>query len=378
MHILFVTHYAGFYGANKSMLALIMLLRERHNVQATVLLPHTGAMCGQLKQNDIPYLVSHYYWWVNDNKGLFQKLLNKRKQWINYCRVHRIVNALDKQHFDLVYSNSVTIDIGIFIAERLHIPHVWHFRESLVQFNLSLSLSLSLSLLHRPVNSIYILISQYMMDYYRSYLPADRMHRIYNGVSLPQGISRKQPNRLIQHLKVVCIGVLCEQKNQLELLRAQAILHRRGIKIETYFMGSAKADYLQQMEQTIAQNNLTAYAHIIGHTDDIYTVLQDMNVGMVCAHDEAFGRVTIEEMLMRMPVVVSQSGANAELLRNEIDGAIYPLGDAEALAGILQQYVEHPDRLQEQGDNAYQYAIAHFSAEQNAEQIYQLITNSKY
>ena len=357
------------------MLALIMLLRERYDVQATVLLPHTGAMCDILEQNNIQYVVSHYYWWVNDNHGLFQKLLNKRKQLLNHCHLPRILNALGNRHFDMVYSNSVTIDIGIFIAEHLQVPHIWHFRESLVQFNLSLSLSLSL--LRRPINSAYILISQYMMDYYRPYLPADRMHCIYNGVSLPQGISRQQPNRLINHLKVVCIGVLCEQKNQLELLRAQAILYQLGVIIETFFLGSVKADYLHQMQQFIEQNGLAPYAHIMGHTDDVYTIMQDMNVGAVCAHDEAFGRVTIEEMLMRMPVVVSQSGANAELLRPGKDGVVYPLGDTEGLAEALHQYVENPKLLQEQGDNAYEYATGHFSAEQNAEQIYQLITNLK-
>ena len=83
MHILFITHYAGFYGANKSMLTLISLLRERYNVEATVLLPHSGVMCEMLEKNRIPYVVSHYYWWVNDNHGIFQKILNKRKQLLN-------------------------------------------------------------------------------------------------------------------------------------------------------------------------------------------------------------------------------------------------------------------------------------------------------
>ena len=359
------------------MLALIRLLRERYSVHATVLLPHSGAMCDILKQNNILYVVSHYYWWVNDNHGLFQKLLNKRKQLLNYWWIKRILRGLGDTHFDLIYSNSVTVDIGLFIAERLHIPHIWHFRESLVQFNLSLSLSLSLSLLHRPVNSAYILISQYMMDYYRPYLSADRMYCIYNGVSLPQGVYRQKLNQVIDHLKVVCIGVLCEQKNQLELLRAQVVLYQRGVVIETYFLGSAKSDYLQQMENYIDANGIRRYAHIMGHTDDVYAIMQDMNVGVVCAHDEAFGRVTIEEMLMRMPVVVSQSGANAELLRNGQDGIVYPLGDTEALAEALHQYVMYPELLQVQGNSAYQYAVEHFSAEQNAEQIYQLITNIK-
>ena len=50
MTILFVTHYAGFYGANKSLLALMLLLREKYGVQPLVLLPSEGPMCSQLGQ----------------------------------------------------------------------------------------------------------------------------------------------------------------------------------------------------------------------------------------------------------------------------------------------------------------------------------------
>ena len=87
MTILFVTHYSEYYGANKSLYTLMLLLREKYGVRPIVLLPHDGPMCTQLEKVGIPYKVSHYYWWVNDNKGVFQWLLNKRKQVINYFRI---------------------------------------------------------------------------------------------------------------------------------------------------------------------------------------------------------------------------------------------------------------------------------------------------
>ena len=87
MSVLFVTHYSGFYGANKSLLTLMVLLRERYGINPIVLLPSEGQMCEALKHEGIPYNVSHYYWWVNYNHGIFQWLLNKRKQLINILRI---------------------------------------------------------------------------------------------------------------------------------------------------------------------------------------------------------------------------------------------------------------------------------------------------
>ena len=101
-----------------------------------------------------------------------------------------------------------------------------------------------------------------------------------------------------------------------------------------------------------------------------------MNLGVVCARDEAFGRVTIEFMLMHMPVVVSDSGANPELIAHGKTGAIYPLGKVEMLANAIENYVHHPELLQSQGDEAAEVAKRDFSAEKNAELIYRVINSA--
>lgn len=380
MTIVFVTHYSGYYGANKSLLTVMCLLRERFGIKPLVLLPSSGPVCGALEEVGIPYVIRHYYWWVNDNHGVFQWLLNKRKQWRNQLKIGGLcdsVLALSQERYGenpaLVYTNSVCVNVGIFMAERLGVPHVWQFRESLSQFSLSLSLALSLKLWEKKVNRRYVLISDYMMNYYRPYLPAERMTCIYNGVSVPPKAERETKNTLTGRLKVAIVGVVCNQKNQLELLQAQSVLHEQGIEIDTYIIGTNKKEYLRQVEAYVQEHGLSQYVHIMGHQDDVFAVLKEMNLGVVSATDEAFGRTTIEFMLMKMPVVVSDSGANAELIRNGQDGYVYSSEDANALAETIKRYVEHPQLLQVQGESARQYAMDNFSAEKNAEAIYKTI-----
>ena len=380
MTIVFVTHYSGYYGANKSLLTVMCLLRERFGIKPLVLLPSSGPVCTALDEVGIPYVIRHYYWWVNDNHGAFQWLLNKRKQWRNQLKIGGLCDsllALSQERYGenpaSVYTNSVCVNVGIFMAERLGVPHVWQFRESLSQFSLSLSLALSLKLWQKDVNKRYILISDYMMNYYRPYLPAERMMCINNGVSVPAKAEREVKNILNGLLKVAIVGVVCKQKNQLELLQAQSILHEQGIEIDTYIIGTNKKEYLQQVEAYTQEHELSQYVHIMGHQDDVFAVLKEMNLGVVSATNEAFGRTTIEFMLMKMPVVVSDSGANAELIRNGQDGYVYTSGDVDALALAIKRYVEHPELLQLQGESACQYAMDNFSAEKNAEAIYEVI-----
>ena len=351
----------------------MLLLRERFEVQPIVLLPHDGQMCAHLEKVGIPYKVAHYYWWVNYNHGAFQWFLNKRKQLINLKRVGNLCKLFKDDSIDLVYSNSICVNVGYFIAKRLGLPHIWQARESLVQYSLSLSLPLSKRIWASPVNRKYLLISDYMMSYYKPLLPAERMARVYNGVNLPLGTRRMKGNCIGERLQIVSVGVLCEQKNQMELLKAQAVLLKRGIEVDVWLIGTEKQDYAVKLHNYVKKEGIENLVHFVGHTDDVFELLQRMNLGVVSAHDEAFGRVTVEYMLMRMPVVVSRSGANAELIEPGITGGVYHLGDVEALADAIEDYVKHPEQLETQGEAAEQKARRDFSAEKNAELIYKQI-----
>ena len=379
MNILFVTHYSDFYGANKSLLALMVLMQKKHGIRPLVVLPSDGLMCVMLEEQGIEYMVSPFYWWVNYNHGLLQWALNKRKQWINWIRAKKFCSQIRSFKVDLVYSNSVCVNFGFLIARCLDLPHIWQFRESLTSFSLSFSLSSSLSrrVFASKVNKRFVLISDFMMSFYKPYLPYERMICVYNGVDLPVGIARSEKNKIHNRLQVACVGLISDQKNQMELLRAQSILHKRGVDIETWFAGySDGSDYRVSMEEYSKANGLVGLAHFVGHSDQVFDILQTMNLGVVTARDEAFGRVTIEYMLMKMPVIGSRSGATPELIKEGITGELYELGDEAALADLIENYVRNPELLVSQGEAAAFDVAERFSAESNAEKIYELIVDA--
>ena len=98
-----------------------------------------------------------------------------------------------------------------------------------------------------------------------------------------------------------------------------------------------------------------------------------MNLGLLCACGEAFGRVTIECMLNRLPVIASRSGANTELIKSGVNGDIYELYDSAELAKKIQHYIQHPNLLEKIGGSAYEYVINNFSSKKNSDSIYNVI-----
>ena len=373
MTILFITHYPGMYGANQSMCQLMVELRATYNIHPILLLSQRGEICDFLDQHEIKYYVSHFYWWVNADKGIFQKLLNYRKQIRNWLRVPKLLKLVEKENIDLVYSNSVTINIGVFLSNKLRCPHIWHLRETLQAYNFKYSL---------PTNIVkkifdtgadrYIVISDFLLKSYANLLVPEHVKRIYNGLSLV--LENNKPNKFDDFLNIAIVGIICEQKNQLDALKALFVLKARDVNnIKLHLVGGNKEDYLQQVKAYIDQNKLQDRVIIHGHQSNVQETLNNMNIGLVCARDEAFGRVTIEYMLYGMPVIACKSGANEELVQDGENGLLYTLYHAEELADKIEYFIKHPTQLETMGTYAQKYAELNFSSEKNTAEVYAVI-----
>ncbi len=80
---------------------------------------------------------------------------------------------------------------------------------------------------------------------------------------------------------------------------------------------------------------------------------------------EQFGRVLIEAMACRVPVVGSDSGAIPEVVGDA--GLIFPEGDSKLLAGCLRRLKESPEIQQEFAEKGYRWAVSLYSQERVAE-----------
>jgi glycosyltransferase involved in cell wall biosynthesis len=81
---------------------------------------------------------------------------------------------------------------------------------------------------------------------------------------------------------------------------------------------------------------------------------------------EQFGRVLIEAMACKVPVVASDSGAIPEVVGDA--GLIFPEGDAQALADCLQRLMDSPELSQELAERGHARVLEHYTQVQIAAQ----------
>lgn len=369
--ILFITHYSDMYGANKSLITLIKILKDQYNVYPIVLIPEKGNIISELDNLNIQYLKTRFYPFEYHGSRLKSMI----KYIYNLLSLPYICFKLKKFKFDFIHSNSSIIDIGSYLSILLHIPHVWHLREfgkEDYNFNYIFSKKIT-SLIYKYGGTKFIAISKSIFLYFKEYIPENKIVTIYNGVDIKTHNNNSIKNNNI--IQLCCIGLISQNKNQNQILEAANIL-KNEIFINNFninFIGNyIDETYYNHLLEYAKSNDLIDNLKFWGYQNEISQIIKNMDIGIVPSKKEAFGRVTIEFMLNKIPVIVSNQGANTELIENNSNGLVYDINDSNSLAQNINLLINDKKLRESYGMKGYITAEKNYTAENNAKKIYDL------
>ncbi|HYH58124.1 MAG TPA: glycosyltransferase family 4 protein [Thermoleophilaceae bacterium] len=100
----------------------------------------------------------------------------------------------------------------------------------------------------------------------------------------------------------------------------------------------------------------------LGHVP-IETALAGSGMLLHCRPDEPFATVIMEAMAAGLPVVAPASGGTPELVRDGVDGLLYPPGSATAAAEAVLRLVREPALAARLGASGRERVRAHFGVE---------------
>lgn len=141
--------------------------------------------------------------------------------------------------------------------------------------------------------------------------------------------------------RVVCVGRLVEQKAQLVLVEAAAILKRRGIPIEVRLVGDGPMR--PDIEAAIVANGLQESVRILGWRSAL-EVREEMRTARLVAQPslaEGLPVAVMEALALGRPVVTTQIAGIPELVDARC-GWIVPPGASENLADALASALRTP------------------------------------
>src|SRR5262249_44886844 len=156
-------------------------------------------------------------------------------------------------------------------------------------------------------------------------------------------------------LRIGVFAALQESKGQEDALRAVAQLISEGLNIELLLAVDIDPVYWQRLEPIIAEQQLSEHVNVPGFLLDRFAAMRETDIVLVCSRCEAFGRVTLEGMLLGKPVIYAATGGPGEYMVDGDTGVAYRPGEPASLAAAVRLLLD-PARRANLGAQARAYA----------------------
>ncbi|CAM3268827.1 glycosyltransferase family 4 protein [Paenibacillus lupini] len=236
-----------------------------------------------------------------------------------------------------------------------------------------------------------IAISESVMKDYQKL--GERIHLVHNGAVLSEfsgqekAYSREKIRSELHTPQdgrvMTIIGQIAPWKRQADAIRALHALLQHGEENYLWIVGEPKfrqenEQYLEELHRLADQLKVTKYIRFTGFREDVDEICCASDLLLLCSENEPFGRVIIEAMAQGTPVIATNGGGVAEIIKHGRSGLLYTTGNIMQLVQCIQdlQRMEPLRRLI--SDNAIERIKEHFSIGQAAaktEMIYMQAMN---
>lgn len=204
------------------------------------------------------------------------------------------------------------------------------------------------------------------------------LHTVHNGFD-PDEVHHRVPGREIRASLgiapgddvVVMVGNLKAWKGQDTLVRAVDLVRRERPSVRCVLVGAtARADqgFENELRQLVTSQGLEHHVVFAGFQQNVpdFIAVSDAVVH-ASVEPEPFGRVILEAMACRKPVVATRAGGVPEIVEDGQSGLLYPPGDVSALARSILRILDDPSEARRMGDAGHRRLMERFHIDRNIE-----------
>jgi glycosyltransferase involved in cell wall biosynthesis len=198
------------------------------------------------------------------------------------------------------------------------------------------------------------------------WFPPQNIHLVYNAID-SQSFCNFRSRDIRQQLHIPStakvfgvIGRLAKQKGHdyaLEILR-----RLKNIYPDIYLLIVGEGEEEKSLMKKISKLNLNGQCRLVGHTDQIQSYYQAIDVVLIPSLFEGFCFTAIEAQLLERPVVAFNTSSMPEVVKHDQTGFLTPLHDSLSMSRKLQILFDKPELRRRMGQAGRKFAEYNFSA----------------
>ncbi len=153
-----------------------------------------------------------------------------------------------------------------------------------------------------------------------------------------KNINNKNPNNIIT---IGSVGRLNWAKDFYTLLDAFHILTTDFENIELLIIGGGKLE--RKLKKYSKEIGVDEKVTFIGDTENVKPLLPKIDIFVSSSVSEGYSIALLEACAVGIPIVATDVGGNAEIVRDNINGFVVPAKDKSALAEKLSRLIENKE-----------------------------------
>lgn len=148
------------------------------------------------------------------------------------------------------------------------------------------------------------------------------------------------------------VGNINSAKGYEYFVNAISMVSKQNYKIKVVIAGEGRPDREQELKRQIDALGLNRVIYLLGFRDDVFKILNGIDIFVLPSISEGFSIATIEAMSCKKPVIVTESGGPEEIVTNDYNGILIKTGSEGDLADGIIRVLEgkYPETMIE---NAY-------------------------
>lgn len=140
--------------------------------------------------------------------------------------------------------------------------------------------------------------------------------------------------------KIVSVGRLSSQKNHKLLIDAFSSILKiySDFSLEIYGEGPLRTD----LQQYIEEKGLSEFVYLCGKVNDVPNRIRDAYMFILSSDYEGLSNALLEAMAIGLPCVSTNCAGASDVIKDNENGLIVPVGDIDSLVKAMKYLIENP------------------------------------
>ncbi len=272
----------------------------------------------------------------NHIKGKYDALLS----WINTCKeIRKVIKARNPR---VIISFICPTNIKVLLA-KLYLKNaklIISERNNVDLQRFSAPIRIARRLLYRFADAV-TANSESSVSSMRAYVNKDKLYYLPNPLDFPENIAPASSINNKNHVDIFFAGRLVPQKNILMVVEALSVLIHKNCHFKLTIAGDGPLK--EDIVNFVHLNNILDHVNMLGYVNNVENYLSQSDIFVLCSEYEGVSNSLLEAMAHGLVCVVSaEANSSSGLIRNNQNGIVLEINDAEHLCEAL--YSIYSDR----------------------------------